>query len=92
MDTILACDGAKYYEISGAVKSNDTPIEEVAGAGITKEMILHSLIDQLAALHYFHWNDSSMFEKYPYLKQVEFYQGKNKDGYKEATEKEFGMI
>lgn len=72
---IIACGGGECVKIGAPSYSLDKSVEEVCGAGSTKMDAFHSLIDRLAALHYFHWNDKSMFEKFPYLKCVEQYQG-----------------
>lgn len=44
-------------------------------------MTYKAIAGNLAALHYFHWNDKSLFEKFPYLMKCEWYQGKNEEGY-----------
>ena len=56
-------------------------MEQVCGEGNTKIMAVHSYIDKLAALHYFHWCDKSLSKKYPYLKNSDWYENKNEESY-----------
>ena len=55
-EEILASDGGKYvYRDEKADKILETPCVEVCG--LTKELAIMSPVENLAALHYFHWND-----------------------------------
>lgn len=48
------------------------PIEEICGSNITIDDALLSIVSNLAALHYFTWDDKTLYEKYPYIRMSDF--------------------
>lgn len=91
-ETIYACENGSYYSISGAKTTTDTPIEEIAGPGVTKMETILSIIDNIAALHYYHWNDKTLFEKYPYLRMNDWYQGQGEERYNTYQTEKLGIL
>lgn len=59
---------------------------EAAGADITVDDACLQIITQFAILHAFHWDDKSLFEKYDYIRMIDFMKGENEEDYNKRQE------
>jgi len=71
----------KYEHFGQKHELEKKSIEELCGSNITLDDALISIVENLAALHYYHWNDKSLFTKYPYIRFTEWMQGQNKEDF-----------
>lgn len=76
-EKLIGFENGVYKQVGVMFESEKKTTEESCGPGVTFKHAIFSIVDQLAALHYYHWCDKSNFEKYPYLRYSQYMQGKD---------------
>jgi len=59
-EKVIGFEKGGYKQVGVNFECEKKSVEETCGAGLTFDDVVYSIVENLAALHYYHWNDKSV--------------------------------